>query len=412
MLETIREYAAEKLVGRGEEQQIAGAHARYFFALAEEVRPNLTGPDQKAWFRRLDVDLDNLRAAMRWLLDRGDIEAELQMASALGRYWYNRAYWSEARRWLEGGLDRGQQVGDAARARAHQVLGELARNQSDFDRAERHLGEALILSARVGDEATRAHSLLALGAVMSDRGEYKQAAPIFEESLQLYRRLGEERGAASALASLGVLADRQGDGKVAKKHLEEALTIHRRRGDGAAVAHTLNNLGYLTMQLGDLEEAHVYLEQSLTTARALGDRWTTNHVLDSLGDLEVRRGEYGRAEECLREGLKLNRELKDRRVTMALLGNMARLEAGKGNMDRATRLGGAQASLVAASRTGVQESFDFELDKALAHARKALGEEGFQRAWQQGEAMNLEAAIAFALHESEQQTLKLTPSTS
>ncbi|MDQ2743772.1 MAG: tetratricopeptide repeat protein, partial [Chloroflexota bacterium] len=399
MLETIREFAGGKLEERGERDRISEAHARYFLALVEEVQPELTGPRQKEVLARLDSELDNLRAAMRWFLERGESEAELRLAAGLYRFWLSRGYWSEGRRWLEDGLDRSPAVRSAIRAKAHQVIGELARFEGDYDRATRHLDDALALSTELGDEGARARALMALGGVHSSRGKSDRAAALLEESLALHRKLGDERGVAVALGSLGLEADRQGDGETAKKRLKEALALHRERGDTAAVAHTLNNLGVSTTHLGALEEASGYLEESLELCQALSDQRIACNVLDSLGDLALRRGEYERATEYFRRALMVNRELGNRRKTMVLLGNVARLAAARGMMERAVQLGGAQAKLGAALRASLEPSVHAVLESVLDRAREALGEDAFQRAWERGAALSQEEVSDLALRQ-------------
>ncbi|MDQ2740922.1 MAG: tetratricopeptide repeat protein, partial [Chloroflexota bacterium] len=267
MLATIREYASDKLAEHGELDPIRAIHARYFLRMTEEAEPELIGPRQKAWLARLDAELGNLRAALGWLLERGEIEAELRLAAGLYRLWLSRGAWSEGRRWLEAGLERDQHPESVMGAKAFRALGQLARFQSDYERAVQHFERALAIATEWGDDEGRAKALQGLGGVAAVRGECEYSATLHEESLRIFREAGDERAAAVALGSLGVVLDQQGEYARAKQCLQEALALHRTRGDSAAVVHTLNSLGIVTMHRGELEEAGASLAESLQLSR-------------------------------------------------------------------------------------------------------------------------------------------------
>ena len=132
MLETIHEYAREKLQESGEAEEIGRAHAEYFLALAEEAEPALMGADQVPWMERLEAEHDNLRAALSWSLEAGDAESALRIGGALWRFWNVRGHSSEGRRWLAAGLSGGEAAPVSVKARALLALGYLALRQGDY----------------------------------------------------------------------------------------------------------------------------------------------------------------------------------------------------------------------------------------------------------------------------------------
>ena len=181
MLETIHEYAREKLQESGEAEEIGRAHTEYFLALAEEAEPELTGADQAGWLERLEAEHDNLRAALSRSLEGEDLEElGLRLANALSYFWFVRGYWSEGRGWLEEALagNTGDQA--EARAKALRVLASLAVEQGDYGRAETSAEEALALYRGLGDEKGVSDSLGELGWVSLLRGDYERAEALLE----------------------------------------------------------------------------------------------------------------------------------------------------------------------------------------------------------------------------------------
>jgi len=214
MLETIHEYARERLAQRSEEATLRRAHADYVLALVKRAEPELTGAGQATWLARLDADYDNIRAALAWAWEHADDDDELalQLVGALWRFWWIRGHLAEGRRWLEGLLGRGG--GSAAvRARALNGAGNLAWNQ----------------------------------------GDYAGATAWYEESIALWRRVGDAVGIARSLGNLGMVLHEQGDLSGARARYEESLALHRQQSDLDlwSIAATLNNLGRAVHEQGD-----------------------------------------------------------------------------------------------------------------------------------------------------------------
>jgi len=250
MLETIHEFAREKLEGSGEAEDLRRLHARYFLALAEEAEPALEGSQQQVWLDRLEEEHDNMRTVLSWSLGQGqDAELALRIGAVLGEFWYLRGYWSEGRRWLEEALTKSGRTPTAARARALQRVSWLAYLQGDLDRAVEASQEGLRLEGvelfrtGVGD-STAAELQRVLGMVVGARGELEREAELLEESLALSREVGSLRGMAVSIFILGAAWRVRGDLQRATQLLEEALTMFRKMGDQALIASVLTHLGF------------------------------------------------------------------------------------------------------------------------------------------------------------------------
>jgi tetratricopeptide (TPR) repeat protein len=202
MLETIREYAAERLAASGEAETWRRRHAEHYLALAEQAAAELLGPQQGAWLERLEREHDNLRAALAWALERGEAELGLQLAGALGRFWEMRGHLSEGQRWLERALSRWLEASAPARAGALSVAGSLAYTRGEYERAAGLLEESLSLRRALGDQRGVALSLHNLGRVAYYRGDYTAARSLCEASLETYRVVGDQAGIADLLHSL------------------------------------------------------------------------------------------------------------------------------------------------------------------------------------------------------------------
>jgi non-specific serine/threonine protein kinase len=206
MLETIHEYAREKLQQSGEAEEIGRAHTEYFLALAEEAEPELTGPDQAEWLERLEAEHDNLRAALsRSLEGEEPEELGLRLANALSYFWFVRGYWSEGRGWLEEALAGNADAPSPARAKVLKMLALLAVEQGDHERAEACAEEALALYRGLGDQKGAADSLCELGWASLYQGDYEQAEALLEESLAAARKSDDAWSIARALNALSVL---------------------------------------------------------------------------------------------------------------------------------------------------------------------------------------------------------------
>jgi predicted ATPase/class 3 adenylate cyclase len=359
MLETIREYAVDRLNASGETRILRRRHLAWFLALAEEAWPKLTGPEQGEWLTRLEADHDNLRAALSFgHADPTDVE--IRLARAMHRFWWRRGHLSEGRAWLRRALERDDHPPDRLRAEALNAAGVLARAQGDEVAARVLFEEGLASWRRLADRRGIANALHNLASVMQSQAPDAQSmATLLEESLALWRELGDPWGIGSALSYLGTLAERRGDDDGARTLLEESLTMLRAAGDTMQVAWTLNKLGRLAREQRDQERSQTLHRESLLLCRQLGaTEWTI-------------------------QGLE----------------GMAHVARAVALPERSVRLNAAAQALRDAIGKTVARSRHAEHERELAAARTALGKQAFAAAWAEGRAMTLEQAVAFALDE-------------
>jgi predicted ATPase/transcriptional regulator with XRE-family HTH domain len=311
MLETVREFALERLEASGEAAAVLERHAALFLALAERAEPELVGPRQGAWLHRLEAEHDNLRAALGWALAEGDPATGLRLASAIALFWWRRAHWGEGLAWLERALARAGDAPPPVRARALGEAARLAIERGENERAMALEEEALALYRALGDRRGIASRLGALGAHHANRGDLAAAAPLFEESLALLRELGERQKVATALGNLGHVALLQGDPARAAALLDEALALQRELGDRHGVASTLARLAALAKEQGDVARAAALAEEALALGRELGERPGIAKALQELSYLATLRGDSGRGAALAEEALAIGRQLGD-----------------------------------------------------------------------------------------------------
>jgi predicted ATPase/class 3 adenylate cyclase/Flp pilus assembly protein TadD len=399
MLETVHEYAREKLQEGEEAEAIKEAHAEYFLRLTEEAEPELKGPDQLEWLERLEAEHDNLRAALSWSLGGADAELGLRLAGALWYFWSFRGYFSEGRGWLEEAIAGNVKAPPMARARALRGLASLAVDQGDYERAGTSAEEALALYRGLGDDKGVADCLGELGWASIYRGDYERAAALFEEGLAAARESDDAWSIAFALNALSVLAGNRNDFERAEALWEEALALGRKVGDRTRVRAVLTNMGYAAMVRGDFKRAEVHLEEGLAIARELNEPYANAGSLLNLGIVATRRGDHGRAKTLLEESLALHRELGSNRDVAECLEVMAEVAGGLGEDLRAGRLWGAAGALRQATDNPWLLYEGRLHEPYLSAARSQMEESEWSEAWQEGWAMTLDEAVSYALEE-------------
>jgi predicted ATPase len=277
MLETIREYELEALAVSGEMEITRQAYALYYVTLAEEAEPELGGPQQAVWLARLEREYDNLRAALRWSLERGEvgdsIEMALRLGGALRRFWEVRGHWSEGQNFLERALAGSKGVAVRVQVKALKSAAHLAYVLRDIDRAEVLSEECLARCQELRDMAGIALSLRLLGMIAEWRSNFVVAYARTEESLALFRELGDKEGIAFLLIELAnLLFISQGDPAKVHALLEEGHTLWRELGYQNGTARALVLLGQLFLQQGDTVKARSLLEESVVLSREIVNR--------------------------------------------------------------------------------------------------------------------------------------------
>jgi non-specific serine/threonine protein kinase len=406
LLETVRQYARERLVEVEEAPAARDRHRDWYAALAERSEPELRGAGQQEWRERLEAEHDNLRAALEWGLESNP-QAGQRLAGNLWRFWQQRGYFAEGRRWLEAVLARASAAGtpEDQRARAWALVGlaNMASEQGDHQGQRACAEESLPLFRAVGDQhgvvmASRnlGESLLRIGAPA------EQVQATLQESLDLARAIGDRRSVGFGLFFLSWLSWRERDDRRALQLNGEALALFREIGDTWSVSETLGFRGMLSLERGNLPDARRNLEEGLELARRLGHKRGIGLWLLYLGCLAYVEGDRRQTYELLEESVQI---LKERSPVLVDLG-LAYL--GCAAIDLGRHAPGVRLLAVVAARSpdyvalsSLHVSVDWaaRADAAIATARAVLGEEAFAAAWAEGQSMTPEQALEYALEE-------------
>ena len=394
MLETIREYALEKLEASAEQASTKRAHAAYCLVLAEEAAAEQSGADGVEYLERFAVEHDNFRAALEWLTESGDAQWGLRLGAALFRFWEMREYLAEGRARLGRLLAMaGAAAPTKARERALFAAGVLATGQGDYAAADALIRESLDIARQLGDKHGAAVSLNALAVGARDRGDVPGARALSEESLVLWRELGDQKAVARSLSNLANIVKLQGDNARARSLYAECLSIFQELGDRTGVAWSINYLGDVARDQGDFAGARTLYEQGLAIFRELDDRWGIAGTLADLGSLAREQGNYPSARSMYRESIKLFQELDHKRGIARLLEYFACSAAAQLEAERSLRLAGAAAALrqnIGAPLTPAEQA---KLEASLHPARQALANTVGVTAWLEGRALPVEKAI-------------------
>ncbi len=388
MLETIREYGLECLETCGEMEVIRYAHASYYLRLVEAAEPQLVGAEQGQWSDRLEQELENIRATMRWFLEREDVGEGIEIPfflNALSAFWTERGYLSEARQWFERLLTTSAGAVTLRRAVELWCASRLAFNQDDFHQAERLAQEGLELFRklddkrgvglallRLGDVASRRHnhqkacllleesvtilrkwgfktnlaySLSSFAPVLSEQGKYTRACVLAEESLALFRELNHLGGVAHALCCLAKAHLLQGEYHSARIVGEEGLAIARKLGMKSIIASSLQLLGQVALHQGDGATARTLLMESLAIKRESGSRWTYAELLILLGSIVAFQRDDTQANSLFKESLAILKDLNDAEMVASVLENVAEAVLAQGSPTWSARLWGAAHSM-------------------------------------------------------------------
>lgn len=394
LLETVRQYARERLRAAGEEEALARRHLEYYLGLVEAAAPELPRGGRERWFDRFAVEHDNFRAALRWCLEHGEIESGLRMAGrGLWLFWGGHGHMAEGRAWLTALLAAPGAGRTAARADALNAAGNLVHLQGDFVAAEALHQETLAIRRELGDEAAAAGSLNNLGLAARSRGDLAGAGRLFAAAREINRRSGNGAWEATNLNNLGVIAHRQGDEAAARALHEESLALFWGIGNEWGIAMVLADLGHLALDRGDLAAARDYLEDSRVRRAASRDRRGTAASDVGLGRVALAAGDDAEAESRFAAALTTLRELDHRAGIAGALQGFAALAAARRQPERALRLAGAAARQAELAGS----TWDLPALPGLEALRLALGPAASAAAWAAGQALALDEAVAEAL---------------
>ena len=397
MLETIREYALERLAESGELAATRRAHAAYCLVLAEEGNPELAPADRARWLTQCDAEIDNFRFALDWLFETRDLDWSLRLCVALFRFWDMREHLAEGRSRLETVLRLAGAERTKERARVAHFLGALASTQGDYLGAEQALEQGLALYEELGDDSGIAASLNALAVSARDRGDYASAQANFERSLACWRLLSDRLAMARCLHNLASVVKVRGDYPRARWAAHEAADIFLELGDHSGAAWSMNQQGDIARAQGDTSTARILYQASLEAFREAGDPWGTARSLTDLAYIDCEQGNHSSAQAACREALEIFAGLGHRRGIARAMEGSAFLALAQGNSERALRLAAAAHHIRRLIGAPLPQEEQSKLDQSLRPAWESLGEAEGKRAWAEGSAMSSEKASQYSL---------------
>jgi non-specific serine/threonine protein kinase len=404
LLETVREYALEKLNDAGETARLRDRHLDLFLARAEEAAPNLHGAYQQLWLNWLEGERDNLGAAMAWTLESGRIEAGLRIAIAMTRFWEIRGYVQEGLVWFERLLGQAdERISPVVHANALTFASFLAMFLGRAASATAYGQEAVNLAEAAGDEGNSI-LILALGSLASGArtaGDYQTAFTLGERTIQLLRESsGSPFYLGMALLAQGGVAIELGFYDTARAALDESLAIAREAGDAYRIAHALNSSGDLARCEQKYEDAQNAYENSVALLRELGAPHDLASVLHNLGQTCLHSGDIERAHALFRESMATHQALQNETGMAECLIGFAAIALLRGSPVVGARLLGASATIGGqrVAIASVWHATRMEYEQYLELARMSLSEAEFQAEQAAGQEMTLEKAVDYALN--------------
>jgi predicted ATPase/DNA-binding SARP family transcriptional activator len=439
LLEVMRQSALEKLNASGETALLRAQHGAYYLGFAEHANRELMGAGQVEWVLRLSADMDNLRAALEWARqDAGTEDALTRFGAALWRFWYARGWLSEGQHWLELALARAH-TDSVTRAQVLVGLGALLWAQSDFVRAVQFCEAALELATRVNDlsgvawaellvgmiaqsrgalaEAAdweirslrhfetngeafgKAMTFHALGVTAHTRGDLASAREFFAASLNAHRALGNPWGAAMPLYALGVIAQGDGDAATAEKFFQESYALFGAVDSHLGLGLNASNLGMLASEGGELERAAQWLDESYKHFEKMGDHLGMARTWRGRAQLALRRGEMANARAVARQSLQICAQFGDQVSIAESLETLARVAIAQNAFASAVQWASAAERLreqLGAPPFPADAARD---EKMLRQARQELGELEYERAWTEGQTVELDEIVRMVLTE-------------
>ncbi len=434
LLESLRKFGAEQLTAE-EQRSLAQRHAAFYLVLATEAQAHLRTPAEKQWFDRLELENENLRAALGWAL-ANEPDTALQMTARLPHFWMTRGFAREGSDWLHRALRCPAEV-STVRAEALNGLALMKFSLSEYDAGKAWALESLKARRELEDPQGTAKTLNTLGAILMEQGDYREAQTCYEECLGLHRLTGHRMGESIVLANLGNLVYGQGEYAMACNYYEaclearralgdrrgiaaaldymaravreqgdygracdlhaESLDMRRELNDKQSVALSLNHMAFAKILMGEKVVARTLLEESLVYSREIGDKAGVAEAFSLLGELARQDNAGTSPRGYWSESLTIWQEMGDRASTVALLESFAGLVHSEGQSDAAAQLLGFAEALRTEIFSPLRPSSLPRYAQTLDAVRAALGSEAFEAAWTVGRSLTLEQAIRLVL---------------
>jgi len=358
-LDTLREFAWQKLMESSEREFIQQRHGEYYLKFAQDTRPHLLqGGEQAYWLNQMEREHNNLRAALAWTIESPTRAANaMDFGWAMHTFWYTRSYIGEARRWLNQILALAPASSTATRADLLRYASDYASTQGDFDRARIFEEEGMAISKILGDEAGVYYSLDGLAMLAGMQGDYAQAANL----------------------------------------LEQVLAYRRQTNDSLRLTATLNNLAIATRRLGNIERTQKLYTESIAVSKSAGNLKSLAHALNGLAEVYVELKEYDTAIRLQRESISIRHQLGDLKGVAVSLEALSISMEHLGDSLLATQLESASHKIRQELGLAIAPATRTENENFIAQLRVKLGDEIFENAWSSGQTMPLEQALNLAL---------------
>jgi predicted ATPase/class 3 adenylate cyclase/predicted negative regulator of RcsB-dependent stress response len=395
MLETLRDYACEKLEQSAEAPDTAVRHCDHYFAFAKAARDGLMEPDTADWVRRAEADLDNIRAAIALTLSGGaDPILAVKFAVTMQPYWQLRGHATEGRGVVRAALALpAVQASELALAHANYAGAVLAEVQADHAEARRMLETSLGLHRKLGNEVEVALTLSTLSHARLEVGDAAGAEASEREALAMFRSLGHAEGEAIGLLHLGQFAVYVGDAAAAQAHLEGALRIAKDIDYHEVAGEAELRLAENAFDSGRLDDARQHLERSLAICTEAGDRHGAARATGWFGRIHLAAGDLASARKHLCDAAQTLLEFEMREELIECLEVQAELAGQLGQAELAARLAGAAQAYRSRLDLARSPKAAGRWERRLASLRQTLGPMTFDAAWNAGLALDFRAAI-------------------
>jgi len=400
LLETIREFALEKLEEQGELEELRRRHAERFLALVEAAEPELLRANQVVWLERLDVEHDNIRTALAWATAAGEVELALRLAGALVRFWSTRGLMREGRTRLAVALASPEGVAPAILAKGHFAAGYAALGEGAFPEARTDFERSLDQARAASDERAEGAALAQLAWLSMAGGEAEEARTLAEQSAELAEKAGDTLVASGAATTLADIALAEGNADAAIELYERGLTLRRGLGDRRLVANSLVGLGRAELLKGDYGRAATLFEEALGQAREVKDTWIISVAHGNLARVRLcADGDAGQARELLAEALRLARDRNDRRLAAEWVQALAAAYALEGATAEAARFAASAEALCETTGAEPYPAEDLIRERFLEPVRS---DPGFAAALGTAKAQPPEELVAAAVEAAAQ----------
>jgi len=410
-LETIRQYATEKLLESGDAVNARNRHLAHFLEVSKRAEDYYGSAQRLLWMNRLEVEHDNLRSALGWALE-SDPASALQMVCSLAVFWLSRSYLNEGCNWCQAAISRVEAVSPAGegmdqwRARAYTALAMLSINRGDHPSAQAASRQAVALSRKVDDHLQLARALNFLGLSSAFLGEEALAFDSLHESEALCRKFGYKDELATVLLSLAYVTleihGPQAAAEQLQSYLEESLALSQGSVDIESAVRTEGILARLAFYGGDMAEARKHADLMLDLHREMGDHLSVTGHQSAMGHVARKMGNYKEALTLYRETLPDWQNMGHRGAVAHQLECFAFIAKAQEQGERAVKLMSAAEALreVSSSARTPQEQIEYE--RELAGLRAGMDEKTFDLLWAEGHSMNMDEAVDFALGKTQE----------